>query len=213
MGQKIHPYGFRLGISKDWKSRWFVDKKDFGKYVVEDQKIRRFLDKRLSTAGLESVHIERSLNEVKIKIKVSKPGLVIGRGGSGVEELEKSLRSYTKAKVKLTVEEVKNPELNAKLVGDYIARQMKRRIPYRRVVNSAIQSAMDKGAKGIKIKVAGLLSGSNTIARSEYYVVGSIPTQTLRADIDYAQIHCNLIYGTVGIKVWIYKGEVDLNKN
>ena len=125
MGQKIHPYGFRLGISKDWKSRWFVGKKDFGDYVVEDFKIRRFLEDRLSTAGLESVHIERSLNEIKINIKVSKPGLVIGRGGSGVEELEKSLRSHTKSKVKLTVEEVKNPELNAKLVGEYISRQMK----------------------------------------------------------------------------------------
>lgn len=212
MGQKIHPYGFRLGISKDWKSRWFVDKKDFGNYIVEDHKIRRFLEKRLSTAGLESVHIERSLNEVKIGIRVSKPGLVIGRGGSGVEELEKALRPLTKSKLKLTVEEVKDPELNAKLVGDYISRQMRRRIPYRRVVTSAVQSAMDKGAKGIKIRISGLLSGSNTIARSEYYEAGSIPTQTLRADIDYAQVHCHLIYGTVGIKVWIYKGEVDLSK-
>lgn len=210
MGQKIHPYGFRLGISKDWKSRWYVDNKDFGNYVVEDFKIRRFLDKRLSTAGLESVHIERSLNEVKVIIKVSKPGLVIGRGGSGVEELEKSLRSYTNAKLKLTVEEVKDPELNAKLVGDYIARQMRRRVPYRRVINSAIQSALDKGALGIKIRLSGLLSGSNTIARSEYYEKGSIPTQTLRANIDYAQIHCHLIFGTVGIKVWIYKGEMEL---
>lgn len=213
MGQKIHPYGFRLGISKDWKSRWFVDKKNFGNYIVEDKKIRDFLADRLSTAGLESVHIERSVNEVKINIKVSKPGLVIGRGGSGVEELEKALRKYTKSKLKLTVEEVKDPELNAKLVADYIARQMKRRIPYRRATTSAVQAAMDKGALGIKVKLSGLLSGSNTIARSEYYEMGSIPTQTLRADIDYALVHCNLIYGTVGIKVWIYKGEVDLSKD
>lgn len=210
MGQKIHPYGYRLGISKDWKSRWFVDKKNFGNFVVEDHKLRAFLDKKLSTAGLESVHLERSLNEVKVNIRVSKPGLVIGRGGSGVEELEKQVRTLTSSKVKLTVEEVKNPELNAKLVADYIYRQMKRRISYRKVVNSAIQSAMDKGAKGIKIRVAGLLSGGNTIARSEYYVAGSIPTQTLRADIDYAQIDCKMIYGIVGLKVWIYKGEVEI---
>ncbi len=210
MGQKIHPYGYRLGISKDWKSRWFVDKKSFGNFVVEDHNLRAFLDKKLSTAGLESVHLERSLNEVKVNIRVSKPGLVIGRGGSGVEDLEKQVRALTSSKVKLTVEEVKNPELNAKLVADYIYRQMKRRISYRKVVNSAIQSAMDKGAKGIKIRIAGLLSGGNTIARSEYYVAGSIPTQTLRADIDYAQVDCKMLYGIVGLKVWIYKGEVEI---
>ena len=124
MGQKIHPYGYRLGISKDWKSRWFVDKKSFGNFVIEDHMLRNFFDKKLSTAGLESVHLERSLNEVKINIRVSKPGLVIGRGGSGVEDLEKQVRALTTSKVKLTVEEVKNPELNAKLVGDYIYRQM-----------------------------------------------------------------------------------------
>jgi small subunit ribosomal protein S3 len=207
MGQKIHPYGFRLGFNKDWKSRWFVEKRKFGDLVVEDHKIRNFISDRLTTAGLESIHIERSLNEVAVTVRVSKPGLVIGRGGSGVEELEKALRSITDSKVKLTVEEVKTPELNAKLVADYISRQIKRRVSYRRVVNSAIQSAMDKGAKGIRIKVAGLLSGSNTIARSESYEKGSVPTQTLRADIDYAQVHCKLIYGTVGIKVWIYHGE------
>lgn len=208
MGQKIHPYGYRLGINKDWKSRWMTKKSNFGKYVVEDYKLRGFLKDRLSTAGLESVHIERSPNEVNITVKVSKPGLVIGRGGSGVEELEKALRTKTASKVKLTVEEVKSPELNAKLVGEYIARQIKRRIRYRRVVNAAVQSAMDKGAKGIRITVSGLLSGGNTIARRETYEAGSVPTQTLRADIDYAQVHCHLIYGTVGIKVWIYHGEV-----
>jgi small subunit ribosomal protein S3 len=209
MGQKIHPYGFRLGINKDWKSRWFVDKKDYGDLVVEDNKIRIFLEGRLNTAGLESVHIERSLKEVNIMVKVSKPGLVIGRGGSGVEDLEKALRDVVKdSKVKLTVEEIKTPELNARLVGEYISRQIKRRMSYRRVVNSAMQTAMDKGAKGIRIRVSGLLSGGNSISRRETYEKGSVPTQTLRADIDYAQIHCETIYGTVGIKVWIYFGEV-----
>lgn len=208
MGQKIHPFGFRLGINKDWKSRWFVDKKHFGDYLVEDYKIRTYLRDRLSMAGLESVHIERSLNEASIIVKVSRPGLVIGRGGSGVEELEKNLRNLTKSKLKLTVEEIRTPELNAQLVADYISRQIKRRMPYRRIVNSAITSAMDKGAKGIRIKVSGLLGGGNSIARSEKYEMGSVPAQTIRANIDYAMTHCNLIYGTVGIKVWIYHGEV-----
>jgi small subunit ribosomal protein S3 len=210
MGQKIHPFGYRLGITKDWKSRWMVDKKNFGDLVVEDNKIRIFLRKRLSTAGLESIHIERSLNEASIIVKVSKPGLVIGRGGSGVEELEKALRKISKSKLKLTVEEVKTPETNAQLVADYISRQLKRRIPYRRVATSALNSAMDKGAKGVRIKLSGLLSGSNSIARSQTYELGSVPTQTLRADIDYAQVHCYLIYGTIGIKVWIYKGEKEI---
>lgn len=209
MGQKINPLGFRVGITKDWKSRWFVDNKSFGNFVVEDYKVREYLKKKLSTAGLESIHIERSLKDLHINVKVSKPGLVIGRGGSGIEELEKQMRTLTKSKVRLTVEEVKVPEVNAQLIGDYISRQIKRRVTYRKVVNSAINSAMDKGAKGIKIRMSGLLSGSNTIARTETYARGSVPTQTLRADIDYAQIHCHLIYGTVGIKVWVYKGEAE----
>jgi small subunit ribosomal protein S3 len=208
MGQKIHPYGFRVGITKDWRSRWFVDKKSFGDLVVEDKKIRIFLQDKLSTAGLDSIDIERSHNEVNILVRVAKPGLVIGRGGSGVEDLEKSLKKLTKSKVKLTAEQVKVQELSAKLVADYISRQLKRRMRHRRVLNSAVNSAMDKGAKGIKIRVAGLLGGSNSIARVEKYGDGSVPTQTLRADIDYAQVHCYLKYGTVGIKVWIYKGEV-----
>jgi small subunit ribosomal protein S3 len=208
MAQKIHPYGFRLGINKDWKSRWLTDKRSFGLFVVEDFRLRRFIEGKLSTAGLESIHIERSTNDVNVIVRVSKPGVVIGRGGSGVEDLEKEIRKLTKSKVRLSVEEVKVPELNAQLVGDYIARQMKRRLPYRRVINSVINSAMDKGAKGIRVRVSGLLSGSNTIARTESYEKGTVPTQTIRADIDYAQIHCQMIFGTVGIKVWIYHGEV-----
>lgn len=210
MGQKIHPFGFRVGISKDWKSRWFGDKKAYKQFVFEDYKIREFLKNKLTTAGLESIEIERNANDARVTIKVSKPGLVIGRGGSGIEALEKELRAIVSSKVKLTVEEIKTPEINAQLVGDYIARQIKRRISYRRAVVSALNSAMDKGAKGIKIRVSGLLSGSNSIARTEYYEKGSVPTQTLRADIDYAQVHCKLIYGVVGIKVWIYKGELEI---
>ena len=210
MGQKINPVGYRVGISKNWSSRWYTSKKDYANLLIEDKKIRDFLNEKLSTAGLKNVEIERTENEVSILIKVSKPGVVIGRGGTGVEEIEKEIKKITKGKVKITAEGVKSSEIEAQLVGDYICRQLKRRVPYRRVVNFALSSAIDKGAKGIKIKLAGVLSGSNTISRSETYKVGSVPAQTLRADIDYAQIHCQMLFGTIGIKVWIYKGEIEL---
>lgn len=210
MGQKINPVGYRVGISKNWSSRWFSSKKDYANLLIEDKKIRDYLNEKLSTAGLKNIEIERTENEVSILIKVSKPGVVIGRGGTGVEEIEKEIKKITKGKVKITAEGVKSSEIEAQLVGDYICRQLKRRVPYRRVVNFALSSAIDKGAKGIKIKLAGVLSGSNTISRSETYKLGSVPAQTLRADIDYAQIHCQMLFGTIGIKVWIYKGEIEL---
>lgn len=208
MGQKIHPIGFRLGITKDWSSRWFANKKNYGDLALEDFKIRKFLEERFEMAGLKSIDIERSVNEISITVKVSKPGLVIGKGGAGVEEVEKQLKKLTSSKIKLTAEEVKTPEVEAQLVADYIGRQIKRRLPYRRVLLSAANSAIDRGAKGIKIRVSGLLSGGNTIARSEVITRGSVPSQTLRADIDYAQKDIHMLYGTVGVKVWIYKGEV-----
>ena len=210
MGQKINPTGFRLGISKDWISRWYADKRQYADFALEDIKIRSLLESKLSTAGLKVIEIERTENEIDILIKVSKPGIVIGKGGSGVETLEKELKKITKSKIKITAEEIKTPEIEAQLVGDYIARQLKRRVPYRRVTMFALNSAIDKGAKGIKVRLSGVLSGSNTISRSESYSLGSVPMQTLRADIDYAQIHCQMLYGTIGIKVWIYKGELDL---
>lgn len=210
MGQKIHPIGFRIGISKDWSARWFADKKNYAKAVYEDQKIREFLKDKLQMAGVKSIDIERSVNEINITVKVSKPGIVIGRAGSGIEAIEKELKSFTDSKIKITAEEVKNPEGEAELVAQYISRQLKRRIPARRVATAAISSAMDKGVKGIKIQIKGLLSGSNTIARSETYKQGPVPLQTLRADIDYSQLDCKMIYGTIGIKVWIYKGELEL---
>jgi small subunit ribosomal protein S3 len=210
MGQKINPIGYRVGISQDWRSRWFADKKTYSSLMLEDKKIRDFLKERFAQAGLKSVEIERSVNEMNIVVKVSKPGLVIGRGGAGVGEVEKELKKLTSAKVKLTAEEIRTPEIEAQLIADYISRQIRRRMPYRRAINAALQAALDKGAKGIKIRVAGLLSGGNSIARSETYHKGSVPTQTLRADIDYAQVHSKQIYGTVGIKVWVYKGELDL---
>ena len=210
MGQKVNPYGYRLGISKDWMSRWYADKKQYGNLILEDLKIRKYLEKKFEMAGVKSIEIERFVNEINIIVKVAKPGVVIGKGGSGVEDAEKELKKITKAKIRLTAEEVKNPEVEAQLVADYISRQLKRRLPYRRVVMAAISSARDKGAKGIKIKLAGLLSGGNSISRSEKYLDGSVPSQTLRADVDYAQVHCQMLYGTIGIKVWIYKGEAVL---
>lgn len=210
MGQKINPTGYRVGISRDWSSRWFAGKTEYGKKVYEDLQIREFLKKKLSQAGLKSIDIERTENEISLYIKVSKPGLVIGKGGAGVESLEKELKGLTRSKIKITAEEVKVPEIEAQLVGEYICRQMKRRIPYRRVCVFAANGAIEKGAKGIKIRMSGVLSGSNTISRSEEFVLGSVPLQTLRANIDYAQIDCKLLFGTIGIKVWIYKGEVEL---
>lgn len=207
MGQKINPIGYRLGITKDWSSRWYANKTNYADLVLEDIKIRKFLKEKLDQAGLKVIEIERTENEISIVLKVSKPGMVIGKGGTGVEELEKAIKKITKAKVKITAEEVKTPEIEAQLVADYIYRQLKRRIHYRRTAMFAVNSAMDKGAKGIKIRFSGVLSGSNTIARSETFTLGSIPLQTLRADIDYAQLDCHLNYGTIGVKVWIYKGE------
>ena len=210
MGQKIHPYGFRVGISKPWRSNWFADKENYGDLVLEDHKIRELLEDRLFAAGLKEIEIKRSVNELDLVLKVSRPGLVIGRKGSGVQQLEKDLKEITDSKVKLTVEEIKTPEIEARLVAQYIDRQMRRRMSYRRVIKSALRSAMSKGAKGIKIRISGVLSGGNTIARSEIYSEGSVPTQTLRADIDYAQHHCKRLFGTIGIKVWIYKGEMEI---
>lgn len=210
MGQKIHPFGFRLGITKDWRSRWTADKKDFPRLVYEDFRIRQLLRERLDIAGLKTIEIERSVNEIKITVKVSKPGIVIGRSGAGIEALEKELKEITSDKLKITVEDIKTPEVEAALVAHYICRQLKRRIPARRVANSAINTAVDKGVKGIKIQIKGLLSGSNTIARAENFKHGPVPLQTLRADIDYAQLNCNLLFGTIGVKVWIYRGEEEI---
>ncbi|MFZ5424691.1 MAG: 30S ribosomal protein S3 [Patescibacteria group bacterium] len=210
MGQKIHPTGYRIGISKDWSSKWFSDKADYASNALEDYKIRNLLKKRFDLAGLKTIVIERSASNLKIIVKVSKPGMVIGKGGVIVEQVKKDLSKITNSKVTLSVEEIKVPEVEAQLVADYIARQLKRRMPYRRISTMAANAAIDKGAKGIKIRMAGLLGGGNSIARSEVVSRGTIPTQTLRADIDYAQVHCNMLYGTIGIKVWIYKGEIDL---
>ena len=210
MGQKINPVGFRVGVSRDWSSKWFYDKSEYSKYAIEDHKIRRYLEKKFDLAGLKDVLIERAGNLLSITIRVSNPGVVIGKGGAGVETAEKDIKKITKSVVKITAEEVKFPEIQANIVANNIYKQLKKRAKVNRIATQAVRAAMEKGAKGIKIKVSGLLGGGSSIARTETYKEGSIPVQRLRADIDYAQIHAHMLYGAIGIKVWIYKGDTEL---
>ena len=210
MGQKINPTGFRIGISKDWNSKWFVDKKEYSKYAVEDFRIRRFLEKKFEPAGLKDVLLERSGNILSVTIRVSNPGVVIGKGGAGVESAEKEIKKLTKSTVKITAEEVKNPEIHARIVANNIVRQLKKRVKPNRASQMAMNAAMEKGAKGIKIKVSGLLGGGSSIARVETFMQGSIPAQKLRADIDYAQVDAHMLFGAIRIKVWIYKGDLEI---
>ena len=184
MGQKINPTGFRIGISKDWSSKWFAEKNEYSKNTIEDYKIRRFLEKKFEPAGLKDVLIERSGNILNVTIRVSNPGVVIGKGGAGVESAEKEIKKLTKSVIKITAEEVKNPEVHASIVANNIYRQLKKRVKYNKAIQQAIRSAMDKGAKGIRIKVSGLLGGGSSIAGTETFREGSIPAQKLRADID-----------------------------
>ena len=205
MGNKINTIGYRLGVSKDWKSKWFAEGKEYGKYVIEDFRIRDFLKKRLSNSGLESVIIERSINEVNILLKVARPGIVIGKGGAGVALLKVDISKLTKSKISITVEEVKKPETSAVLIADNVARQIERRVHYRRAVLGALGKAVDNKVKGIKIKVGGVLSGANSISRVEVYKDGSIPQTTLKADIDYGESPATTAYGVIGVRVWVYK--------
>ncbi|MBI4091409.1 30S ribosomal protein S3 [candidate division WWE3 bacterium] len=208
MGHKVNPTGFRVGISQDWRNRWFADKKAYAKTVLEDYKIREYLRKKLRPAGLKSLEIERSVNEISIFVKVSRPGVVIGRGGTGADVIKDELKKLTNSKISFNVEEVKVPEIEAQIVADNIASQIERRVPFKRASKMAIDAAMEKGAKGIKIRCSGLLSGANTIARTETLSRGSIPSQTLRAIVDFAAVDSKTLFGIVGVKVWIYKGEV-----
>lgn len=210
MGQKINPVGFRIGISKDWNSKWFADKKDYAKFAVEDHKIRSFIEKKFEPAGLKEVILERSGNILNITIRVSNPGVVIGKGGSGVENAEKEIKKMTKSVVKITAEEVKNPEIHARIVANNLVRQLKKRVKPARAANLAMSAAMEKGAKGIRIRFSGLLGGGSSIARTDTFRLGSIPAQKLRADIDYAQVHAHMLFGAIGIKVWIYKGDLEI---
>ena len=205
MGQKTHPIGFRLGITKDWKSKWF-DQQKYGKLVAEDYAIRRYLYQRLSDAMLSDIIIRRLSNRVIISIYTAQPGKVIGKGGEEIKKLREEIKSLIEKDVAINIEEIRMPELDAYLVAQNIARQIRQRVSHRHAMKRAIISAMKIGARGIKVACSGRLGGSE-IARTEWYPEGRVPLQTLRADIDYACSTAFTIYGTVGVKVWIYKGE------
>lgn len=207
MGQKVNPHGLRVGIIKDWDSKWYADKKTFNEYLVEDNKIREFVKKKLFISGVSKIEIERAANRVKVTVFTAKPGMVIGKGGSGVEELRLDIEKMTKKSVVVNVEEIKVPELDAQLVAENIASQLERRVSFRRAMKQAIQRTMRAGGKGIKTAVSGRLGGAD-MARTEGYSEGTIPLQTLRADIDYGFAEANTTYGKLGVKVWLYKGEV-----
>ncbi|MGI6152284.1 MAG: 30S ribosomal protein S3 [Christensenellaceae bacterium] len=207
MGQKVHPHGFRVGVIKDWDARWIAKKNKFADYIVEDDKIRKFLKKKLYAAGISKIEIERAANKVSVNIFTGKPGIVIGKGGTGVEILKSDLLKLTGKAVVVNIIEVKRVDTDAQLVAEGVAQQLERRISFRRAMKQSIGRTMKAGAKGVKIMCGGRLGGAE-IARSEEYHEGSIPLQTIRADIDYGFAEANTTYGKIGVKVWIYKGEI-----
>jgi small subunit ribosomal protein S3 len=207
MGQKVNPHGLRIGIIKDWDSKWYANTKNFSEFLVEDFKIRKFIKKKLFISGVSRIEIERAANKVKVNVNTAKPGLVIGKGGTGIEELRKEVEKLTQKSVLINITEIKSPEIDAQLVAENIAQQLEKRISFRRAMKQAMSRAMKLGAKGIKTAVSGRLGGAE-IARSEHYHEGTIPLQTLRADIDYGFAESDTTYGKLGVKVWIYKGEV-----
>lgn len=207
MGQKVNPIGFRVGVTQDWKSRWFAEKKDFGEFLGEDLKIRKYIKNKLSFAGVSKILIDKSSDKIKITIASSRPGIIIGRRGEAIDKLKEEVGAFTDKEIHIDIEEVKVPELDAQLVAENIALQLVRRVAYRRAMKRAISQSKNLNGKGIKIMVAGRLSGSE-IARTESYKDGKIPLQTIRADIDYGFAIAFTTYGTIGVKVWIYKGEI-----
>ena len=215
MGQKINPVGFRLGIVRGWDSSWYGGK-TFSDKLVEDQKIRKYVDARIPKGGISKVVIERTLKRITLTVHTARPGVVIGKGGTEVDKIKEELKKLTQKDVQINIFEIKRPELDAKLVGESVAQQLEARISYRRAMKQAIASAMRVGAEGIKIKLSGRLAGAD-MARTEQYKEGRIPLHTLRADIDYAISEAQTVYGKIGIKVWIFKGEVygkrDLSPN
>ncbi len=206
MGQKVNPIGFRLGIVKGWDSSWFGGK-TFSDKLVEDEKIRKYVFARIPKGGISKIVIERTLKRITLTVSTARPGVVIGKGGSEVDKIKEELKNLTSKDVQINIFEIKRPELDAKLVGESIAQQLKARISFRRAMKQAIASAVRVGAQGIKVKVSGRLGGAE-MARSEQYKEGRIPLHTLRADIDYALSEADTVYGKIGIKVWIFKGEV-----
>ena len=207
MGQKVHPTGVRVGIIKDWNSKWYADSKNFADYLVEDQKIRKFLKKKLYAAGISKIEIERTAKIVKINLYTAKPGIVIGKGGAGADAVKQEVAKLIGKEVNLNIVEVKQADTDAQLVAENIAMQLERRISFRRAMKQCMQKALKSGALGIKTAVSGRLGGAD-MARTEFYKEGNIPLQTLRADIDYGFAEADTTYGKIGVKVWIYKGEI-----
>jgi small subunit ribosomal protein S3 len=207
MGQKVNPIGYRLGVNKDWDSKWYANKKEFGSKLIQDIKIREYLDKNLKDAGIASVTIERKKERTEVNIYTAKPGVIIGRGGEDIEKLRAALKKVSGVDIYVSIIEVKNADLNAQLVAKNIAAQIENRAPFRSAQKRAIRNTMKAGAKGIKTSVSGRLGGAE-MARTEGYTEGTVPLHTIRADIDYATAEANTTYGKIGVKVWIYKGEI-----
>jgi small subunit ribosomal protein S3 len=206
MGQKVHPYGFRLGFNKTWRSRWFA-KQDYGKLLVEDLELKDSLRQRLKAAGVSAVEVDRPGNKLRVTIRTSRPGIIIGRKGAEIEKLKQDLTRRTRRDVFIDIQEVHKPELDAQLVSESIALQLEKRVAFRRAMRKAVDSALRFGCKGIKVRVSGRLNGAE-IARSEWYLQGQLPLHTLRADIDYGFSQAYTTYGVIGIKTWIYKGDL-----
>ncbi|MDB5085281.1 MAG: ribosomal protein [Bacilli bacterium] len=207
MGQKVNPIGFRVGVIRDWESKWFAGKKEYTELLHEDIKVRKYVLSKLKDAAVSHVEIERAANRVNVTVFTAKPGMVIGKGGTEVDNLRNYLSQMTGKRVHINISEIKFPELNAKLVADNIALQLERRIAFRRAMKQSIQRTMRSGAKGIKVQVSGRLGGAE-IARTEGYSEGTVPLHTIRADIDYAHCEAHTTYGRIGVKVWIYRGQV-----
>ena len=207
MGQKMHPHGLRVGVIKDWDSKWYADSKHFSEYLIEDHKIREYVKKKLFVSGISKIEIERTAKFVKVNVYTAKPGVVIGKGGNLAESLKQELSKLIGKEVNLNIVEVKDVDTNAQLVAENICNQLERRISFRRAMKQCMQKAMKAGALGIKTSVSGRLAGAD-MARTEFYKEGTIPLQTLRADIDYGFYEADTTYGKIGVKVWIYKGEV-----
>ena len=207
MGQKMHPHGLRVGVISDWDSKWYADSKNFSDYLIEDHKIREYVKKKLYVSGISKIEIERTAKFVKVNVYTAKPGVVIGKGGNLAESLKQELSKMIGKEVNLNIVEVKDVDTNAQLVAENICNQLERRISFRRAMKQCMQKAMKAGALGIKTSVSGRLAGAD-MARTEFYKEGTIPLQTLRADIDYGFYEADTTYGKIGVKVWIYKGEV-----
>ena len=207
MGQKVNPVGFRLGINRFWDSIWYAKKNDYSKFLIEDYKIRQYIRKNIINSGVSEIIIERSSKKCSVSIHTSRPGFVIGKKGADIEKIKSKISKITDSEIYLNIKEIKKPELNAYLVAENIAQQLVKRIAYRRAMKRAMQSAMRLGAKGIKVCVSGRLAG-NEIARTEWLREGSVPLHTLRANLDYAESEALTSYGIIGVKVWIYKGEI-----